>query len=189
MSESPTDQPMPEPRRFDPLERAAFARLEHAGYLKGLLRPFKGKGELETWASECELLRDQLISLAQQVLAQATAYPFSLLPVVLASQTTGAGTTLLRWRSADRTAMGVSLWAQLIENPRTPTSLIDELFALEQQRVVLNMQISLTHVLGRQARECSGKLVHAESIYRRRADQHAEPSTSRVGAERSNGRC
>ena len=174
MSEGPSDQLVPTRRRFERLERAAFARLDHGAYLKGLLRPFKGKGELETWASECELLRDQLISLAQQVLAQANAYPFSLLPVVLSQQSTGAGTTLLRWRSADRTAMGVSLWTQLIENPRTPISLIDELFALEQQRVVLNMQISLTHVLGRQARECGGKLAHAESIYRRRANRRGD---------------
>lgn len=169
---NPPDPPAPAPRLFNSLERQAFARLEHASSLKGLLRPFKGKGELESWACDCERLRDQLISLAQQLLAQATAYPFSLLPVVLASQTTGAGTTLLRWRSADRIAMGVSLWTQLMHSPRTPMSLIHELFALEQQRVVLNMQISLTHTLARHARECSVKLAHAETTYRRRADRH-----------------
>ncbi|GFE79187.1 integrase [Steroidobacter agaridevorans] len=176
MTESSPDHPVPASRLFVPLERAAFTRLEHAASLKGLLRPFKGKGEMEIWASDCELLRDQLISLAQQLLAQATAYPFSLLPVVLAQQTTGAGTTLLRWRSADRTAMGVSLWTQLIESSRTPLSLVHELFALEQQRVVLNMQISLTHALARNARECSAKLTHAETTYRRRADRHDDSS-------------
>lgn len=166
------DQPNSATRLLTPLERAAFARLEHAPSLKGLLRPFKGKGELETWAGECDLLRDQLISLAQDLLAQASAYPFSLLPVVLSQQTTGNGTTLLRWRSADRRAMGVSLWTRLIESQRTPISLVHDLFELEKQRIVLNMQISLTHMLARQARECGGKLAHAETTYRRRADQH-----------------
>lgn len=176
MKKPMSDALAPTARLFDPLERAAFAHLEHAAYLKGLLRPFKGKGELELWASECELLRDQLISLAQHLLAQATAPPFDLLPAMLAQQTTGAGTTLLRWRSADRTAMGVSLWAQLIDSPRTPMSLVHELFALERQRVVLNMQISLTHMLARHARDCGAKLAHAELTYQRRAGRHAGTS-------------
>jgi hypothetical protein len=64
--------------RFLPLEQADFQRLEHAGYLKGLLQPFKGKGSLEAWASQCTALRDGLIGLAQRrVLQQARAYPFS----------------------------------------------------------------------------------------------------------------
>ncbi|HBN9794387.1 TPA: DUF3158 family protein [Pseudomonas aeruginosa] len=63
-------------RYFRPLEQPAFMRLEHAGYLKGLLRPFKSKGALEDWASLCFDLRDSLISLAQQqVLAQAGGHP------------------------------------------------------------------------------------------------------------------
>src|SRR5579875_997084 len=77
--------------RFVPLEQADFQRLEHAGYLKGLLQPFKGKGSLETWANQCAALRDDLIGLAQRrVLPQARAYPFSLLDVQLAQQATGA---------------------------------------------------------------------------------------------------
>ena len=54
------------PARFTPLAQADFQRLEHAGYLKGLLQPFKGKGSLETWASQCMALRDELITLAQR---------------------------------------------------------------------------------------------------------------------------
>ena len=80
--------------RFALLEHAGFRRLKHAAYLKGLLRPFKGKGELEIWASECFALRDELIEIAtEHVLAQAQAYPFSRLSAHLALQKTGAGTT------------------------------------------------------------------------------------------------
>jgi hypothetical protein len=87
-------------RRFYPLEQADFLKLEQAASLKGLLQPFKGKGALTQWASQCHRLRDELIELAQQrVLAQANAYPFRLLPVELAQQTTGAGTmTSTPWR-------------------------------------------------------------------------------------------
>src|SRR6185437_1287101 len=100
-----------------PLEQTAFQRLEHAAYLKGLLKPFKGKGDLETWASQCEALRDALIALAERsLLPQARRAPFNQLPVYLAQQTTGAGTTFLRWRNLDRSAMGVALWDALLDD-------------------------------------------------------------------------
>ena len=165
--------PISHSTRFVALEQADFQRLEHAGYLKGLLQPFKGKGSLETWASHCTALRDGVIGLAQRrVLPQARAYPFSLLGVQLAQQTTGAGTTFLRWRNLDRSSMGVALWEALLANPATPASLIDELYAIELQRIVLNMQISLTHSIARQALECANKAAQAEAAYLRRVHGH-----------------
>ena len=44
--------PNREPRYFQGLQQAAFVKLEHAASLKGLLKPFKGKGDLEAWASQ-----------------------------------------------------------------------------------------------------------------------------------------
>ena len=41
----PAEAP-PAPRLFDPVEATDFQQLEHAASLKGLLKPFKGKGEL-----------------------------------------------------------------------------------------------------------------------------------------------
>lgn len=167
------------PARFVPLAQSDFQRLEHAGYLKGLLQPFKGKGSLETWASQCMTLRDGLISLAQrQVLPQARAYPFNLLDAQLAQQTTGAGTTFLRWRNLDRSSMGVALWETLLANPASPASLIDELYAMELQRIVLNMQISLTHSIARLALECASKVARAEASYLRRVQEHAASTST-----------
>lgn len=155
--------------RFEALEQTDFQKLEHAAYLKGLLKPFKGNGELATWASQCVALRDDLIGLAQRrVLAQARSHPFNLLPVQLAQQNTGAGTTFLRWRNLDRSSMGVALWEELVASPATPAGLIDDLFALEQQRIVINMQISLCHTIARQAAECASRVISAQAARRRR---------------------
>ena len=160
-------------RHFTPLEQADFQRLGHAGYLKGLLKPFKGKGSLETWADQCAALRDDLIVLAQRrVLSQAHRYPFNVLGVQLAQQTTGAGTTFLRWRNLDRSSMGVALWEALLSDPATPASLIDDLYAMELQRIAVNMQVSLMHSLARQARACAGKMARAEVTYHRRVRRH-----------------
>lgn len=159
-------------RRFHPLEQADFQKLEHAASLKGLFpfKPFKSKGALTEWASQCHAMRDDLIELAQRrVLAQANVYPFRLLPVELAQQTTGAGTVFLRWRRPDRSAMGVALWQELITSHSTPDALIDDLYAMEVQRIVLNMQISLLHTLGRQAQECAAKVAQAHAVYLRRS--------------------
>lgn len=170
--------------RFTLLEQTAFQQLGHAGYLKGLLKPFKGKGALEVWASQCEALRDNLIVLAQrQVLAQARSHPFNLLPTQLAQQTTGAGTTFLRWRNLDRSSMGVALWHKMMANPATPPGLIGDLHAIEVQRAVLNMQISLLHTLARQARDCASKVAHADDIYLRRTGHQADLNQPHTGGD------
>ena len=78
----------------------------------------------------------------------------------------------LRWRNLDRSSMGVALWEALLANPATPASLIDELYAIELQRIVLNMQISLTHSIARQALECANKAAQAEAAYLRRVHGH-----------------
>ena len=175
-----TDPDLGQYAHFRPLEQAEFIKLEQAAYLKGLLRPFKGKGALEDWAGHCHAQRDQLIALAQRrVLRQAAGHPFHLLPAELAQQKTGAGTTFLRWRRPDRSAMGVALWQELIASATTPVSLLDDLYALELQRIVLNMQISLLHTLGRQAQECASKMAQAELAYLRRVQ--GTSTTARSG--------
>lgn len=167
--------------RYEALEQSDFQKLEHAAYLKGLLKPFKGNGELATWASQCAALRDDLIGLAQRrVLAQARSYPFNLLPFQLALQTTGAGTTFLRWRNLDRSSMGVALWEELVASPATPIGMVDDLLALEQQRVVLNMQISLCHTIARQGTDCASKVASAQVVHQRRV-------AGGIGASLSNG--
>lgn len=171
-----TEQTQNPRRYFQPLEQTDFLRLEQAASLKGLLKPFKGNGGLEAWANQCHALRDQLIALAQRrVLPQVSGYPFRLLPVELAQQSTGAGTTFLRWRTPDRSAMGVALWQAMISSTATPVHLLADLHALEHQRIALNMQISLLHSLGRQARDCASKMAAADAIYRQRLE--ASPDT------------
>lgn len=157
--------------RFIPLEQTDYQNLDHGAYLKGLLKPFKGKGALATWASQCDLLRDSLIILAQRrVLTQVSRYPFNQLSIQLSQQKTVAGTTFLRWRNLDHSKMGVALWEELLASSSTtaPRWLLEDLYALEMQRIELNMQISLTHTLARQAWDCASKIQQAQTIYQRR---------------------
>lgn len=148
---------------FKPLDQTAFLGLDHGAFLKG---PFKGKGPFERCANQHEQLRNDLIHLAQHKLVpQSRTYPFGLLPIQWGMQTTGTGTAFLRWRKVDRSAMGTSLWADLITSPSTPHHLIAELYAMELQRIAINMQISLMHSISKQARECALKAQWAKDIY------------------------
>jgi len=156
-------------RHFHPLDQTAFQRLDHGPSLKGILFPFKGKGELIDCANRHEQLRDNLIHLARhELLPQSRTFPLALLPIHFGLQTTGAGTAFLRWRNLDRSAMGVSLWAEVIRHPATPAQLIADLYQMELQRLAINMQISLMHTISKQARECAQKAAWAEAIYQQR---------------------
>lgn len=147
------------------LQHDAFLMLKHADSLKGL---FKGK-RLSELASHSQTLRDELIELAKaQMLSQVKSYPFALLPVELALQTTGAGTAFLRWRKKDRSKMGVSLWEALINEPQVSDKLINDLYLIECERIRLNMQISLCHTISKRATEGEKQLKHAKLIYQQR---------------------
>jgi hypothetical protein len=65
-----------------------------------------------------------------------------------------------------------------MDNDSTPDVLINDLLALEQQRIVLNMQISLSHTLSRQAIDCASKMVRALVIHQRSADRRVNNQES-----------
>ncbi|MBK3453208.1 MULTISPECIES: DUF3158 family protein [Pseudomonas] len=166
---------------FQPLQQSAFSAIEHASFFKGLLKPFKGKGELIQFGDVCGQLMNSLIQLAtDEVLAQAERYPFTLLPIRMTRQSTGAGTVFLRWSRMDRSKMGVDLWVDLLGNDRTPIRLVPDLYAMELQRITINMQISLIHSISRQAFLCASKIRVAEQIYQQRISQRVTSNTSEV---------
>lgn len=149
---------------FRPLQQDAFQGLQQSASLKGLLKPFKGKGELVQFAEQCRVLEVGLKELAQDVLAQVRRYPFTLLPVRLTEQNTQAGTMFLRWQHVATRRMGVGVWAEMVGHPKTPIPMLQDLYALELQRITLNMQISLIHSIGKQAAECAEKMGQAEAV-------------------------
>ncbi|RXT73996.1 integrase [Pseudomonas syringae] len=162
---------------FQPLQQDAFTGLQHAPFLKGLLKPFKGKGGMLQLTELCRSLEGDLNALAEdQVLAQANRHPYTLLPVRMVRQRTSAGTVFLRWQEMGTRQMGVNVWSNLLADPRTPESLLQDLHSMEQQRVALNMQISLVHTIGRQAAECAEKMAQADAVYSGRLQQISQSS-------------
>lgn len=172
LSQAGNSSEEPQHGAFKPLQQDAFIGLQHAPSLKGLLKPFKGKGGMELLADQCAALEADLNSLAQDnIHTQTNRYPFTLLPVRMTLQRTGAGTVFLRWQDMGTRQMGVYVWARLVSDAKTPEYLIQDLHAMELQRIALNMQISLIHTIGRQAAECAEKMAQADAMYLERLDQ------------------
>lgn len=157
---------------FQPLQQDVFVGLQYAPFLKGILKPFKGKGALDQLAEQCRSLEADLNTLAQErILAQAQRFPFTLLPIRMTHQHTSAGPVFLRWQQNGTRKMGVGLWADLCRHDRVTETLLQDLHAMELQRIALNMQISLVHAIGRQAAECAEKMAQATAVYTERLQQ------------------
>ncbi|MCF5518212.1 DUF3158 family protein, partial [Pseudomonas sp. PA-3-6E] len=176
MGQIPSNDGSLQQTAFRPLQQEAFQRLQQAASLKGLLKPFKGKGELTQFADLCRAQAADLKALAQEVLEQARCYPFTLVPVRLTEQNTQAGTQFLRWQKVTDRRMGVGVWTEMMGSPRTPESMLQDLYAMELQRITLNMQMSLMHSIAKQAAECAEKMGQAEAVYTARLQQLTNPT-------------
>ncbi|WP_336331512.1 DUF3158 family protein [Pseudomonas putida] len=145
------------------LSTDAYRQLEQGASLKGLLKPFKGKGELQQFAESILRLRTQVAGLMAGMLAIVAQPPFSLLDLRLVVQHSAAGTDFLRWRSRDFSSMGAEVWKQAMEQPHLAPAVREALHQLEVNRVVLNLQMSSLHSLHRQASASARQLLDAEA--------------------------
>ena len=151
---------------FETLTQDAYRQLEHAASLKGLLKPFKGKGELEHLAQVAREIEAQLYHLMEAVVQQAGQPPYSLLDIRLVLQNTSAGSTFLRWRTRDFSRMGVAVWERQVSNKILPQATREGLHRFECDRIALNLQMSVVHSLLRQATTCAIKMASAEQLLR-----------------------
>lgn len=154
------------PMPFETLTPDAYRQLEHAASLKGLLKPFKGKGELEHLAQVAREIEAQLCRLMEAVVRQAGQPPYSLLDIRLVLQNTSAGSTFLRWRTRDFARMGVAVWERQVSNKVLPLAVHEGLHRFECNRIALNLQMSVVHSLYRQATTCAIKMASAEQLLR-----------------------
>lgn len=155
-----------QPKILEALTSDAYRQFEHAASLKGLLKPFKGKGELEHLAQVARNIEAQLCHLMATVVQRAGRSPYSLMDIRLVLQNTSAGSTFLRWRSRDFSRMGVGVWERQLCNKSLPQVVREGLHQFECERIALNLQMSVVHSLYRQAATCAVKMASAEELLR-----------------------
>lgn len=120
--------------------------------LKGLLKAFKGKGELRALVQE---LREARIQLQQrQPMLKQSVYelPGRNVPLILCSNPARSGISYLRWRNLDNNRSGSVALQEAIQQPDMSDELRDALMALEWRRQVLNTQLSVVMFMLRRIR-------------------------------------
>lgn len=151
------------------VEHASYRGVEHASYLKGLLKPFKGKGDLEDLERQLLDVQRGVSDLMDQVVDMWDRPPFSLLPLDMRPQPSSSGSSHLRWRSRGRGArMGVGVWSKEMLSKKTPVEVLDELYWFEVLRIRYNMQMTCIQFMIRQARECQVKMQEASDTLEQR---------------------
>lgn len=150
------------PPSFDGLTQAAYRQLEHAASLKGLLQPFKGKGELQALARVAQTLEVQVSGLMVALVRQTERLSGGRLSIRLVCQRSAAGSVYLRWRSLDYARMGVAVWDRQMADPALPEALRQALLRLELDRIGLNLQMSVLQSLYRQTANGALKMEHAQ---------------------------
>jgi len=150
------------------LTLASYQKLKLFASLKGFLKPFKGKGDFELLQQQALELREALNQFVRDMALLTQSPPWSLLNIELRSHASYIGTIFLRWRSRDKQKMGVWLWEEQMLDPKTPECLLEELHAIEQMRITINMQVSITQNLLKLASENLEKTLHADVVLARR---------------------
>ena len=111
--------------------------------LKGLLKAFKGKGELTSLEEELRETQAMLQHLQPRLKQAVQDLPVRYLPLVLCSNPARTGVSYLRWRNLDNNRSGSAALQEILALPDSSEALHEALLGIEHQRQVLNMQISV----------------------------------------------
>lgn len=134
--------------------------LAYESCLKGLLRVREPQALLRH-ATEAEATLHQI---QQLLLHRAWRWPLRQLPLMLCRGPARSGAVFLRWRNQQNNRSGIPAWQALVQNPTLPPEVREALLAIERDRILFNMQMSVITFILRQIRECALKLADARTI-------------------------
>jgi len=130
-----------------------YESLARNSSLKGLLKAFKGKGELQALVQELQETQAKLQQLQPQLKQAVYELPVRTLPLILCSNPARSGVSYLRWRNLDNNRSGSAALQEVMSQHETSDTLHDALLTLEWQRQVLNMQVSVVTFMLRRIAE------------------------------------
>lgn len=134
--------------------------LAYESCLKGLLRV----REPQALARDAAETEANLHQIQQLLLHRAWRWPLRNLPLMLCRGPARSGADFLRWRNPQNNRSGIPGWQALVQDAAQPLAVREALLAIERDRIVFNMQMSVCTFILRQIRECSAKMTEAENI-------------------------
>lgn len=134
--------------------------LAYESCLKGLLRVREPQA-LALYATETEAALRQIQTL---IIHRAWRWPLQHLPLMLCRGPARSGADYLRWRNQQNNRSGIPGWQALIQESSQAPTVREALLAIEQDRIIFNMQMSIITFILRQIRECTVKFEDARNI-------------------------
>lgn len=132
-----------------------YERCARKSSLKGLLKAFKGKGELQELAQELQDIQEKLQQFPLLLKLAVYNLPVRTQPLILCSNPARSGVSYLRWRNLDNNRSGSTALQEVLRQPATSNELREALLAIEWQRQVLNMQLSVVTFMLRRCSQLS----------------------------------
>lgn len=154
---TPTSEPDTQPG-YRALSDADW--LAYESCLKGLLK-VRELGLLTHHATEAAATLHQIQTL---IINRAWRWPLQYLPLMLCRGPARSGADFLRWRNQQNNRSGIPGWQTLVQDSSQPPAVREALLAIEHDRIVFNMQMSVITFILRQIRECSVKIEDARKI-------------------------
>lgn len=154
---TPTSEPDTQPG-YRALSDADW--LAYESCLKGLLKVREPRA-MAQFATEAEATLHQI---QQRLLHRAWRWPLRYLPLMLCRGPARSGADFLRWRNQQNNRSGIPGWQTLVQDSSQPPAVREALLAIEHDRIVFNMQMSICTFILRQIRECSAKYEDARKI-------------------------
>lgn len=111
-------------------------------YAKGLLKPFKGKGEILRFRDE---LSDECRGMWQEAADFGNQYNRTVVQVGLwlkAHNASGGRVRAVQWRNKEQTQMGRRLLEAVLKRDDIPQSMKRQLVEIETERVILNAKFA-----------------------------------------------
>lgn len=144
-----------------------YKHLAHDSSLKGLLKPFKGKGDYEELVELVRSAQNKLQVIMKHLVTLTEHQQIAHRRMTLRLHKSASGQYYLRWRTfgnTANTASGDELWKQVVSDPLTAPVTKRNLLVLEKQRIALNLQAACVQSMLKQALQGRTKVVAAESL-------------------------
>lgn len=120
--------------------------------------------------SDYELLQEQFTQArayfmaAQDSMVQSVRQDLSPLAVyMIKDKASSSGGTFLRWRSMQNARTGGTVWQPIVDDKSVPVDVRKKVVAVEKDRILINMQISVFNHILRQLADCAEKLKEVDN--------------------------
>ncbi|MGX2956096.1 DUF3158 family protein [Ursidibacter arcticus] len=134
--------------------------------LKQVFSHLETEADYNVLSEQVHQARSVFMDYQLEMIQRVKSSELQTLPIfMIKDKSSSSGGTFLRWRSMNHTGTGKTVLQPLLDNENVSDSLRDELVAVEKDRILVNMQVSIFNYILRQLSECASKIEKIEQSF------------------------